>query len=93
MIDIKPDEISAILKQQLSGFKSEAELEEVGSVLQVGDGIARVFGLTKAKAGELVEFENGVNAIVLNLEEENAGMVLLGAGDGIKERLTVISTN
>nr|HMP31865.1 F0F1 ATP synthase subunit alpha [Saprospiraceae bacterium] len=59
MIDIKPDEISAILKQQLSGFKSETELEEVGTVLQVGDGIARVYGLTKAKAGELVEFENG----------------------------------
>ena len=93
MIDIKPDEISAILKQQLSGFKSEAELEEVGTVLQVGDGIARVFGLTKAKAGELVEFENGVNAIVLNLEEDNVGVVLLGAGDGIKEGSTVRRTN
>lgn len=93
MIDIKPDEISAILKQQLSGFKSEAELEEVGSVLQVGDGIARVYGLTKAKAGELVEFENGVNAIVLNLEEDNVGVVLLGAGDGIKEGSTVRRTN
>ncbi len=89
MVDVKPDEISAILKQQLSGFKSEAELEEVGSVLQVGDGIARVYGLTKAQAGELVEFENGVQAIVLNLEEDNVGVVLLGAGDGIKEGTTV----
>jgi F-type H+/Na+-transporting ATPase subunit alpha len=93
MIDIKPDEISAILKQQLSGFKSEAELEEVGSVLQVGDGIARVYGLNKAKAGELVEFENGVNAIVLNLEEDNVGVVLLGSSEGIKEGSTVKRTN
>jgi F-type H+/Na+-transporting ATPase subunit alpha len=89
MVDVKPDEISAILKQQLSGFKSQAELEEVGSVLQVGDGIARVYGLTKAQAGELVEFESGVQAIVLNLEEDNVGVVLLGAGDGIKEGSTV----
>jgi F-type H+/Na+-transporting ATPase subunit alpha len=93
MIDIKPDEISAILKQQLSGFKTEAELEEVGTVLQVGDGIARVYGLTKSQAGELVEFDNGVNAIVLNLEEDNVGVVLLGAGDGIKEGSTVRRTN
>jgi F-type H+/Na+-transporting ATPase subunit alpha len=89
MVDVKPDEISAILKQQLSGFKTQAELEEVGSVLQVGDGIARVYGLTKAQAGELVEFETGVQAIVLNLEEDNVGVVLLGAGDGIKEGSTV----
>jgi F-type H+/Na+-transporting ATPase subunit alpha len=89
MVDVKPDEISAILKQQLSGFKSQAELEEVGSVLQVGDGIARVYGLTKSQAGELVEFDNGVQAIVLNLEEDNVGVVLLGAGDGIKEGSTV----
>ena len=89
MVDVKPDEISAILKQQLSGFKTQAELEEVGSVLQVGDGIARVYGLTKSQAGELVEFENGVQAIVLNLEEDNVGVVLLGAGDGIKEGTTV----
>jgi F-type H+-transporting ATPase subunit alpha len=92
MVDVKPDEISAILKQQLSGFKTEAELEEVGTVLQVGDGIARVFGLLKAQAGELVEFENGVQAIVLNLEEDNVGVVLLGAGDGIKEGSTVRRT-
>ena len=68
MVDVKPDEISAILKQQLSGFQSTAELEEVGSVLQVGDGIARVYGLNRAQAGELVQFESGVEAIVLNLE-------------------------
>ena len=93
MVDVKPDEISAILKQQLSGFKTEAELEEVGSVLQVGDGIARVYGLTKAQAGELVEFDNGVQAIVLNLEEDNVGVVLLGSGAGIKEGSTVRRTN
>lgn len=93
MVDVKPDEISAILKQQLSGFKTETELEEVGTVLQVGDGIARVYGLSKAQAGELVEFENGVQAIVLNLEEDNVGVVLLGPGDGIKEGSTVRRTS
>ena len=78
MVEVKPDEISAILKQQLSDFKTSAELEEVGTVLQIGDGIARVYGLNNAKAGELVEFENGVQAIVLNLEEDNVGVVLNG---------------
>ncbi|MCB9308787.1 MAG: F0F1 ATP synthase subunit alpha [Lewinellaceae bacterium] len=92
MVGVKPDEISAILKQQLSGFNTEAELEEVGSVLQVGDGIARVFGLSMVQAGELVEFENGVQAIALNLEEDNVGVVLLGPGDGIKEGSTVRRT-
>jgi len=92
MAGVKPEEISAILKQQLSGFKSETELEEVGSVLQVGDGIARVYGLTKTKAGELVEFETGVQAIVLNLEEDNVGVVLMGPSDGIKEGSTVRRT-
>lgn len=85
MVDVKPDEISAILKQQLSGFQSAAELEEVGSVLQVGDGIARVYGLNRAQAGELVQFDNGVEAIVLNLEEDNVGVVLMGAWDDIRE--------
>lgn len=85
MADIKPAEVSAILRQQLTQFKSEAELEEVGSVLQVGDGIARVYGLNNAQAGELVEFENGLNGIVLNLEEDNVGIVLLGASGDIKE--------
>ncbi len=92
MIDVKPDEISAIIKQQLSGAKSEAELEEIGTVLQVGDGIARVYGLSKCQAGELVKFETGVEAIVLNLEEDNVGVVLLGSGDGIKEGSTVRRT-
>ncbi|MEY4629383.1 MAG: hypothetical protein RLZZ595_1709 [Bacteroidota bacterium] len=85
MIDIKPDEISAILRQQLSNFNTAAELEEVGTVLQVGDGIARVYGLNNVKSGELVEFENGVKAIALNLEEDNVGVVLMGEGTGIKE--------
>jgi len=93
MVDVKPDEISAILKEQLSGFKTAAELEEIGTVLQVGDGIARVYGLNNARAGELVEFENGVQAIVLNLEEDNIGVVLLGPGEGIKEGSTVRRTN
>jgi len=93
MVDVKPDEISAILKQQLSGFKTEAQLEEVGTVLQVGDGIARVYGLLKAQAGELVEFETGTQAIVLNLEEDNVGVVLLGDAAGIKEGSNVRRTN
>lgn len=92
MVDVKPDEISAILKQQLSGFKSETELEEIGTVLQVGDGIARIYGLSKAQANELVEFETGVQAIVLNLEEDNVGVVLMGPGDDIKEGSTVRRT-
>ena len=92
MVNVKPDEISAILKQQLSGFKTASELEEVGTVLQVGDGIARVYGLNSAQAGELVEFENGVQAIVLNLEEDNVGVVLMGSGDGIIEGSTVRRT-
>ena len=85
MVDVKPDEISAILKQELSGFKTETELEEVGTVLQVGDGIARVYGLSQVQAGELVLFDNGTQAIALNLEEDNVWVVLLGSGDGIKE--------
>ena len=89
MVDVKPDEVSAILKQQLSGFNSATELEQVGTVLQVGDGIARVYGLNQAQAGELVQFENGVEAIVLNLEEDNVGVVLLGSSEEIKEGDTV----
>src|SRR5687768_3772247 len=85
MAEIKPAEVTAILREQLSGFKSEAELEEVGSVLEVGDGIARIYGLSKVQSGELIEFETGVQAIVLNLEEDNVGAVLLGSGEGIKE--------
>lgn len=93
MVEVRPDEVSAILRQQLSGFKSEAELEEVGTVLQVGDGIARVYGLTKVQSGELVEFDSGLQGIVLNLEEDNVGVVLLGAFDEIKEGATVKRTN
>ena len=85
MVEVRPDEVSAILRQQLSGFKSEAELEEVGTVLQVGDGIARIYGLNRAQSGELIEFANGVRAIVLNLEEDNVGAVLMGSSDGIRE--------
>lgn len=93
MVDVRPEEISQILKQQISGFGSASELEEFGTVLQVGDGIARVYGLNSAQAGELVEFESGVQAIVLNLEEDNVGVVLMGAGDGIKEGSRVKRTS
>ncbi|HLY70346.1 MAG TPA: F0F1 ATP synthase subunit alpha, partial [Puia sp.] len=92
MADIKPDEISAILRQQLSNFNVEAELEEVGTVLQVGDGIARVYGLNNVGSGELVEFENGVKAIALNLEEDNVGVVLMGESGDIKEGTKVRRT-
>ena len=90
MAEVKPDEISAILREQLSNFKTAAQLEEVGTVLQVGDGIARVYGLTNARAGELVEFESGVKAIVLNLEEDNVGVVLMGSTGKIKEGDTLV---
>ncbi|RWZ89170.1 MULTISPECIES: F0F1 ATP synthase subunit alpha [unclassified Hydrotalea] len=92
MVDIKPDEISAILRQQLSNFNVSAELEEVGTVLQVGDGIARVYGLNNVRSGELVEFDNGVKAIALNLEEDNVGVVLMGESEGIKEGAKVKRT-
>ncbi len=92
MAEIKPAEISAILKKQLSDFQSGATLEEVGTVLQVGDGIARVYGLANAQYGELVQFDNGLEAIVLNLEEDNVGVVLLGPSTGIREGSTVKRT-
>lgn len=92
MIEVRPDEVSAILREQLSGFKSEAELEEVGTVLQIGDGIARIYGLTKVQSGELVEFDSGLQGIVLNLEEDNVGVVLLGPSDEIKEGDTIKRT-
>src|SRR5665213_2612751 len=85
MVEIRPDEVSAILREQLSGFKSEAQLEEVGTVLQVGDGIARIYGLSRVESGELIEFENGLRGIALNLEEDNVGAVLLGSSNNIKE--------
>ena len=92
MVDIKPDEISAILRQQLSNFNAAADLEEVGTVLQVGDGIARIYGLNNVSSGELVEFENGVKAIALNLEEDNVGVVLMGESGDINEGAKVKRT-
>jgi len=92
MVEIKPDEISAILRQQLSNFNASADLEEVGTVLQVGDGIARVYGLNNVSSGELVEFENGVRAIALNLEEDNVGVVLMGDPSAVKEGAQVKRT-
>ena len=89
MADIKPAEVSQILKQQLEGFKSETDLEEVGTVLQVGDGIARIYGLSNVEANEMVEFDSGVKGIVLNLEEDNVGVVILGLTSEIKEGDTV----
>lgn len=89
---VRPDEVSAILREQLSNFKSEAELEEVGSVLQVGDGVARIYGLSNVQAGELIVFENGLQGLVLNLEEDNVGAVLFGESKGIKEGDTVKRT-
>ncbi len=92
MAEIKPEEVSAILREQLSGAKTSAQLEEIGTVLTVGDGVARIYGLTKAQAGELIQFENGLRAMVLNLEEDNVGVVLLGDSKGIKEGDTVKRT-
>lgn len=85
MADIKPAEVSSILKQQIEGFKSETAFEEVGTVLQVGDGIARIYGLSNVQSNEMIEFDNGVKGIVLNLEEDNVGAVLLGSSETIKE--------
>jgi F-type H+/Na+-transporting ATPase subunit alpha len=99
MAEIRPAEVSAILRQQLSNFKTETELEEVGTVLEIGDGIARIYGLTKVQSGELVEFENGLKGIALNLEEDNVGIVLLGdylaikEGDVVKRTRKIASIN
>jgi F-type H+-transporting ATPase subunit alpha len=92
MAEIRPEEVSAILREQLSHARTDAELEEVGTVLTVGDGVARIYGLTKAQAGELLQFENGLRALVLNLEEDNVGVVLLGDAQGIKEGAVVKRT-
>lgn len=92
MADIKPDEISGIILQQLNAFNLTTEMEEVGTVLQVGDGIARVYGLNNVGSGELVEFENGTRAIALNLEEDNVGIVLMGESSDIKEGAKVRRT-
>jgi len=92
MADVRPDEVSAILREQLSGAKTKAELEEVGTVLQVGDGVARIYGLSKAQAGELIEFESGLKGMVLNLEEDNVGSVIFGDANSVKEGDTVKRT-
>ncbi|MFN8698363.1 MAG: F0F1 ATP synthase subunit alpha [Flavobacteriales bacterium] len=92
MAEVKPAEISAILREQLAGFKTEAELQEVGTILQVGDGIARIYGLSNVQSGELIEFENGVRGIALNLEEDNVGAVLLGPSGDLKEGASVKRT-
>ena len=93
MAEINPSEISAILKEQISGLDSKVGLDEIGTVLEVGDGIVRAYGLSKTQYGELVEFENGLQGIVLNLEEDNVGIVLLGGSQNIKEGQTVKRTN
>jgi F-type H+-transporting ATPase subunit alpha len=93
MSQIKPAEVSEILRQELAGYKSSAELEETGTVLQIGDGIARIYGLTNVESGELVEFEKGdLRGIVLNLEQDNVGVVLLGEIHDVKEGDTVKRT-
>ncbi|MCX6246420.1 MAG: F0F1 ATP synthase subunit alpha [Bacteroidetes bacterium] len=93
MAEIKPAEVSAILRQELAGYKNEASLEEIGTVLTIGDGIARIYGLTNAESGELIEFEkNGMKAIVLNLEEDNVGAVLLSEARDLTEGDTVKRT-
>ena len=93
MAEINPAEVSSILREQLAGAASAAQLEEVGTVLQVGDGIARIYGLTSVQSGELIEFENGVRGIVLNLEEDNVGVVLLEPSGDLKEGSTAKRTN
>ena len=92
MVSIRPDEISAILKQQIEDYDKSVSVSNVGSVLQVGDGIARVYGLQQVMAGELVEFEDGTEGIALNLEDDNVGVVLMGQGLGIQEGSTVRAT-
>ena len=92
MATIKPAEVSAILKQQLTNFEAKASLNEVGTVLQVGDGIARVYGLSNVQYGELVSFADGLEGIVLNLEEDNVGVVLLGDPISVREGSTVKRT-
>ena len=91
-MNIKPSEVSSVLLEQLRGLKSRMEYEEVGTVLQVSDGVVRIYGLYNAEAEELLEFDNGIKAIVMNLEEDNVGAVLLGPTDKIKEGMTVRRT-
>src|SRR5690606_16256531 len=93
MAEINPAEVSAILKQQLANFNTQSNVEEVGTVLQIGDGIARVYGLENVQYGELVKFSSGLEGIVLNLEEDNVGVALLGESKMVKEGDTVNRTN
>ena len=93
MVNIKPAEVSEVLKRQIEGFKTEVELEEVGVVLTVGDGIARIYGLLNVQANEMIEFEGGLKGIVMNLEEDNVGVVLLGPSNTIKEGFSVKRLN
>ncbi|MDR0798460.1 MAG: F0F1 ATP synthase subunit alpha, partial [Dysgonamonadaceae bacterium] len=92
MSDIKASEVSDILKMQLAGIDTRVQFEEIGKVLQVSDGVVRIFGLSQAESGELLQFENGLMAVVMNLEEDNVGAVLLGATDSVKEGDTVKRT-
>jgi len=92
MVSIRPDEISAILKQQIADYDKPVSVSNVGTVLQIGDGIARVYGLEQVMAGELVQFEDGTEGIALNLEDDNVGAVLMGEGRGIQEGSTVKAT-
>ncbi|MFE4105530.1 F0F1 ATP synthase subunit alpha [Almyronema epifaneia] len=92
MVSIRPDEISSIIRQQIEQYDQEIKVSNVGTVLQVGDGIARIYGLDKAMAGELLEFEDGTVGIALNLEEDNVGAVLMGSGRDIQEGSSVKST-
>ena len=90
--NIRPSEVSEILLQQLKEIDTSLQFEEVGTVLQVSDGVVRIYGLLNAEANELLEFENGIKAIVMNLEEDNVGAVLLGPTDQIKEGMVVKRT-
>ena len=92
MVSIRPDEISSIIRQQIEQYDQKVNVSNVGTVLQVGDGIARVYGLDKAMAGELVEFEDGSVGMALNLEEDNVGVVLMGDGLSIQEGSSVTAT-
>ena len=92
MVSIRPDEISSILKQQIADYDKSVSVSNVGTVLQIGDGIARVYGLEKVMAGELVEFEDGTEGIALNLEDDNVGVVLMGEALGVQEGSTVKAT-
>ena len=91
--NIKPSEVSEVLLQQLKGIDTSLKFDEVGTVLQVSDGVARMYGLRNAEANELLEFENGTMGVVMNLEEDNVGAVLLGPTDQIKEGMVVKRTN